>query len=208
MYSSFLCQEEKKNAVSRTLVNLFMRNQNNPITINELSELYSNAKDGIQKRKENIQTNDKTSSVRTYIAIWNNIAKKNKLGLHENNKNGCISKNVYHRVCKKRIGKIGMHYWINYDLAKCIYSDDIPSAKRTKNVNKNFSRNIQEKPIFQLSKFSKKLDLSFNKNFVSNMPISIHNIFPVTPDTDLDLIVNNFEKIFGDFPTPMFYNFE
>lgn len=106
-----LTDKERRNAISKTVISLFAACKNRPSTINDLHELYADMKGGIEVRREG-PPKDKTSSIRSYISQWNKMAKSMNLPRHGTHDNGCTQMKP-HRVCRKRVPKVGNVYWLN-----------------------------------------------------------------------------------------------
>jgi hypothetical protein len=126
-----LTEVEEKDAVVKTLICMFQQVGNKPSTAVELEPLYEEMKDGIRPRK--VGPREPCKAVRTYLAMWNQLARKAQLGKHAVGKDGCTLDD-YHRVCKSREkGKL-TRYWINKSLAQVVHKDLVPPCKRAKNL--------------------------------------------------------------------------
>lgn len=127
-----LCDKERKSAVVKTLIYIFHRLQNKPSTADILAKHYISVKGGIHQRQSNAQ--DRCTGVRTFMSVWNKIAKEYNLGQHSPGLDGCKEMG-YHRICKcKTKDTKNTVYWINKNLAENIFKNPIEIAKRTKQV--------------------------------------------------------------------------
>jgi hypothetical protein len=124
---NLLTDLEDRNTTIQSLIYIFQELNNVPTQIGELSSRYIDLKDGIHHRTS--KSCDRDSGVRTCIALWDSIARKNSLGKHDIGKDGCKN-DKYHRVCRKKVTGQKTLYWINNDLAPNIGA--VPPCGRVK----------------------------------------------------------------------------
>lgn len=133
LYATELCIAEKKSRVVTSLIELFGSLQNLPSSIATLAQSFTGPKGPM--------TWNSSTNVRNSIEIWDDIAKKNKLGMHEQGLDGCTKKS-FHRVCKRKEGKNPSLFWINKVLAPSIFS----IAKEEETLNPVPTTTISETP--------------------------------------------------------------
>lgn len=124
-----LTDSESQSAIVKTLIYAFKQVDNEPTTAQQLATFYVEQKDGIHQRKEG--NRDITTGLRANISLWNDMAKKNRVGKHPLGKDGCNNPD-FHRVCKKKLPKEKIKYWISCRLAVHILVGDIQPCRRAK----------------------------------------------------------------------------
>jgi hypothetical protein len=192
---SSLTEKERRNAISKTVISLFAACKNQPSTINDLHESYSAMKGGIEVRREG-PPKDKTSSIRSYISQWNKMAKSMDLPRHTSHDNGCTQMKP-HRVCRKRVPKVGNVYWLNEALFTGIRNehDLLKPCFRSKRAHR---KNLSESSISTQFKTSCNVNLpqrSHSFSYPHNMKTFEYVPPPPVPQVGLMADFNKWSEV-------------